>query len=194
MTDGLPDVLLDEASTALTAVLRLTLPAERWEAVGEAVNGMDAAVWAEDEKALRAELKNLRGAVIGTAPRPQPGEGVAPKVDPLSYRTTDYATRTPVRWISAVLVGGAVALATLVVLLMVVLTVGDTERDVATEAVAEQHRRTRRGALDQAGEVGDLGVERERPGMARRASVAAPVVASDPPRRVESTTQPEHPG
>ncbi len=134
--------LIDEASVTLTSLPRLTLPPERWPAVAEAVNGLDDAVWADDEKSLRAELKRLRGAVIGTAPRPQPGEGAAPTVNPLSYRTTDYATRTPLRSITLVLIGSAVLLATLVVSLIVVLAVGgdpqpgSTSPDTGTSAEA----------------------------------------------------------
>jgi hypothetical protein len=129
VSNELPAELIDEASLALTSVLRLTLPPERWSAVGEAVHGMDDAVWAGDEKALRSELKRLRGAVIGTAPRPVPGENVPPKINPLSYKTTDYVTRTPLRWITAILIGGAAVLVTMLALVMVVLTVGDGPRE-----------------------------------------------------------------
>ena len=66
MSGELSGALIDEASQALTSVVRLTLPAERWPAVGEAVNRIDDAAWAGDESALRTGLKNLRGAVIGT--------------------------------------------------------------------------------------------------------------------------------
>ena len=124
MAGGLSESLIDEAAQSLTSVVRLTLPAERWPAVGDAVNRMDDAVWAGDEGAVRAELKNLRGAVIGTAPRARPGEGLAPAINPLSYRTTDYVTRTPIRWIVAILVVGAGVLASLIVALLVVLAVG----------------------------------------------------------------------
>ncbi|OBF15650.1 hypothetical protein A5727_14550 [Mycobacterium sp. ACS4331] len=117
--------LIDEVSVTLTSLPRLTLPPERWPAVAESVNRLDDAVWTGDEKILRAELKRLRGAVIGTTPRPQPGEGVAPTVNPLSYRTTDYATRTPLRSITVFLIASAVLLATLVVSLIVLLAVGD---------------------------------------------------------------------
>ncbi len=119
--------LIDEATLALTSVVRLTLPAQRWPAVSEAVNRMDDAVWNGDERALRTELKNLRSAVIGTTPRPRPGDAVAPSINPLSFRTTDYVTRTPIRWMSIILIGAAVLLATLLVMIMVVLSVGDRE-------------------------------------------------------------------
>jgi hypothetical protein len=120
----LSGALIDEVSQALTSVVRLTLPAERWPAVGEAVNRIDDAAWAADEAALRTGLKNLRGAVIGTMPRARPGEGAAPAINPLSFRTTDYATRTPLRWIKVILGAAAVLLVTLTVLVMVVLAVG----------------------------------------------------------------------
>lgn len=124
--------LTDEVSVALTSVVRLTLPAERWPAVAEVVHRMDDSVWTGDEKALRADLKKLRSAVIGTAPRPRPGEGAAPVVNPLSYRTTDYLGRTPVRWISAVLIAGAALLAIFIVFLMVVLALGAPDGDPTT--------------------------------------------------------------
>ena len=124
MSGELSGALNDEASQALTSVVRLTLPAERWPAVGEAVNRIDDAAWAADEVALRTGLKNLRGAVMGTAPRARPGEGAAPAINPLSFRTTDYVTRTPLRWIKVILGAAAVLLVTLTVLVMVVLAVG----------------------------------------------------------------------
>lgn len=124
MSGELSGALLDEVSQALTSVVRLTLPAERWPAVGEAVSSIDDAAWAGDEAALRTGLKNLRGAVIGTAPRARPGEGGAPAINPLSFRTTDYVTRTPLRWIKIILGAAAVLLVTLTVLVMVVLAVG----------------------------------------------------------------------
>ena len=132
MSGELSGALIDEASQALTSVVRLTLPAERWPAVGEAVNRIDDAAWAGDESALRTGLKNLRGAVIGTAPRARPGEGAAPAINPLSFRTTDYVTRTPLRRIKIILGGAAVLLVTLTVLVMVVLAVGKPRRERAS--------------------------------------------------------------
>lgn len=132
MADELSAALTDEVSVALTSLVRLTLPPERWPAVAEVVHRMDDAVWLGEEAALRTELKKLRAAVIGTTPRPRPGEGSAPVVNPLSYRTTDYLGRTPVRWISIIMVTGAAVLATLLILLMVVLAFG--ERDSAPPA------------------------------------------------------------
>lgn len=128
MAEPLSVQLVDEILVALTSVVRLTLPADRWDAVGESVRRIDDAVWANDEKAARTQLKMLRGAVVGTAPRPLPGEAAAPVVNPLSYRTTDYVTRTSLGTITTVLVGAGVLLATLIVLVMVVLAVGP-ERD-----------------------------------------------------------------
>ncbi len=132
MADELSPALTDEVSVALTSLVRLTLPPERWPAVAEVVHRMDDAVWLGEEAALRTELKKLRSAVIGTSPRPRPGEGGPPVVNPLSYRTTDYVGRTPVRWISIVMITGAAVLATLLILLMVVLAFG--ERDSAPPA------------------------------------------------------------
>ncbi|CAJ1583630.1 hypothetical protein [[Mycobacterium] wendilense] len=124
MADELPAALTEEVSVALTSLVRLTLPPERWPAVAEVVHRMDDAVWLGQEAALKTELKKLRSAVIGTAPRPRPGEGAAPVVNPLSYRTTDYLGRTPVRWISIIMITGAAVLATLLILLVVVLAFG----------------------------------------------------------------------
>lgn len=124
MSGELSGSLIDEASQALTAVVRLTLPAERWPAAAEAVTRIEDAAFDGDETVLRTGLRNLRGAVIGTAPRARPGEGVAPGVNPLSFRTTDYVTRTPLRWIKIILGAAGVLLMTLTVLVMVVLAVG----------------------------------------------------------------------
>ncbi len=136
MTAELSAELIDEASQTLTSVVRLTLPAERWTAVAESVNRMDDSVWAADEQAVRAELKKLRAAVIGTAPRARPGEGNPPTINPLSYRTTDYVTRTPIRRISAILIGSSVVLATLIVLLIFVLALGKHAPERTPGAVA----------------------------------------------------------
>ena len=128
MATGLPVELVDETALALTSMLRLTLPPERWDAVGEAVLRMDDAVALSDAAEVRIQLSKLRSAVIGTAPRPRPGDGVAPAVNPLSYRTTDYETRTSVRSIALILGSAGAVLAVLIVGVLVLLSVGGNDR------------------------------------------------------------------
>ena len=71
------------------------------------------------------------------------------------------------------------------------VTLGGRQGDVAAVAVAEHHRRP---AGEQADEVGDVRVHRERPRVRLRPAVAPAVVAQHAVAVVEPPGQPEHAG